>query len=424
MTDATRMVCVSDLHLGSNPRLDDFLRDGEFARLVELPELQALEGGAIDLVLLGDTFDVWQSVADAECGTDPAQVPLQYDAGAEEGRIAAALAKHAAFADALRAFARRERTRIVMVTGNHDHSLVNAGVQASVREALRLDAGRLAFADAYENAAVGVYAEHGNQYDDNNAYDRFESFDWRQDAPGYYFVRLFFNRIEVRDPRLENSPEGWRGVWHWLKRVGDLPLLAYAIRCFWQYRRDPRVGRHVTFKAGAGPSPERLVRQPEAPELLVGAGDPRSAPGHFFSVDPETEGFLREAYRDSPEVKAAVDEVLADRARGGEVPPTGPVPGGRSETFAFGPPEDVGWAERLYAKAPALRSAPLDRKVHRSVLFGHTHRARVAAIGGGRNTYLNTGSWTEEKGPVPVVIAEPGKAARLLKFDGRRFTEG
>ena len=52
------------------------------------------------------------------------------------------------------------------------------------------------FGNFYENPELALYADHGNQYDKNNAYKDFGRFDWKEDCRGYYFVKLFFNRIE------------------------------------------------------------------------------------------------------------------------------------------------------------------------------------------------------------------------------------
>jgi hypothetical protein len=67
-----RTVLLSDLHLGGNPALDDFTHDAEFAALLALPELQPEAGTEVTLVLLGDTFDLWQAVSPQECAADEA----------------------------------------------------------------------------------------------------------------------------------------------------------------------------------------------------------------------------------------------------------------------------------------------------------------------------------------------------------------
>src|SRR5512139_3312042 len=67
MSTQGRTVIVSDLHLGSNPTLDDFTRDDEFASFLTLPELTPSATERVDLVLLGDSFDLWQSVSEEEC---------------------------------------------------------------------------------------------------------------------------------------------------------------------------------------------------------------------------------------------------------------------------------------------------------------------------------------------------------------------
>lgn len=81
-----RAVLLSDLHLTSNPALDDFRRDEDLAALVDLPLLQPGDD-PVDLVLLGDTFGLWQSISETGCKSrDGSDVPLDYDGVSEAKR--------------------------------------------------------------------------------------------------------------------------------------------------------------------------------------------------------------------------------------------------------------------------------------------------------------------------------------------------
>ncbi|MBI5068277.1 MAG: hypothetical protein HZB56_08545 [Deltaproteobacteria bacterium] len=461
MAGRQRAVLLSDLHLCSNPRIDDFLWDAELAALLEAPELAPRGQDQVDLVLLGDVFDLWQSVPEAECrARRSADIELAFGAGSEIGRIGAVLARHGPALAALGAFARRPGCRLVVVPGNHDHVLVDPAVQAAVAARLGLSPGApsLSFAPSYESPPLSLYADHGCQYDANNAYGDFGSIRLRDEAAGYFFVKLFFNRVEYRDPRIENSPGGWGAVWHWLRRVLDLSLLASAIRWFWQYWNDGRVARRLALLPGAGPARAgaAALAMPLSPALLLGGRRGRSA-DRFFAVDPGMEEFYRAAYQESAEVRRAVNEILEAQARaprGGKPrarparpgprrraagrPSSAPrpeVPAPRDRARALcppvaaapagplGPPEDVVWAERLYTRGPWFRG-PLDVAHTRFAVFGHTHGERTQPLGNGA-TYLNTGSWTGSDSRLPAVVAEQGAGgepvATLVHFQGGKL---
>ena len=454
MSGLKRAVFVSDLHLGSNPTLDDFTRDREFEALLELTELKAEGGDQVALVLLGDSFDFWQSVSENECRQEQSsRIELEYLADSEAQRLAGVRAKHPRWFEALGRFGKRPGCRLVFITGNHDHSLIDPAVQAQLTQYLGLDGSAvLSFANFFEDRTLGLYADHGNQYDHDNTYDDFAGFDWRKDCGGYYFVKLFFNRIEYRDPRVDNSPSGWGEVWHWLRRVMNFRLLAAAIRYYWQYSTDNRVPRRITPFAARGlaepAAKPGLLSPAAAPNLLITGPVARSSVS-FFSTDPEGEEFFREAYEASPDVRRAVNEILeaqeegkaargtrrgatrgarparkASARRRAEVPkPKGSLRGLTTERGIAGPPEDVGWAKNLFSDKPYFRDR-LDISDFRFIIFGHTHGALDRRLSNGA-TYLNTGTWTARVAGLPVVVAEcaPGGAptAKLLRFESGRL---
>ncbi len=462
-----RVAFASDLHLGSNPRLDDFTRDIEFAAFLDLPEFKPSGDDQAEVVLLGDTFDLWQAVREDECHQEESKrIKLAYDPTSEAARLDEVRAKHALCFEALGRFAQRPGCRLVVVPGNHDHTLIDPALQTRLAEHLRLsDSARLSFVNHYEDRSLRIYADHGNQYDRNNSYDDFARVDWKQDCRGYYFVKLFLNRIEYRDPRIDNSPTGWGAVWHWLRRTLDFGLLASAIRYFWQYSTDRRVPKRVTpFAerriAGAVPTDD-LLEQPAAPGVLIAGGAARSAE-RFFSEDPVMEEFLREAYDASREVRLAVNEILEaqegrERARGTrrgtgrrrvphrkrterpgagkprasarrrpEVPkPTSALRSLSAKRGIEAPPEDIAWAENLFVEKPYFRDR-LTPSAFQYVIFGHTHGALEHQLSTG-GTYLNTGTWAAEGPGLPVVVAEcpPGgvPAAKLLQFRNGRLEQ-
>jgi UDP-2,3-diacylglucosamine pyrophosphatase LpxH len=118
-TTRTR-IFISDLHLGVGRSADgvwspfeDFRWNAEFKAF--LTSLQSDEG--VDLVLVGDSFELWQSLEKDCRSTNP-------DLGCTEGealhRIERVLQQHQDTIAALGAFARSGSNHVFLVPGNHD----------------------------------------------------------------------------------------------------------------------------------------------------------------------------------------------------------------------------------------------------------------------------------------------------------------
>jgi UDP-2,3-diacylglucosamine pyrophosphatase LpxH len=428
---------VSDLHLGATQTLEDFHADETFAAF-------ATAIGAIDpgcrLVLLGDTFDLWQAFGDADAGARRRE-DCRYDAAAEAGKLRLVLDRHPGWTAALRGLA--ATGEVTVVPGNHDHSLVSPAVQQALRDAV---GATVRVSSGYYDAGARLYAEHSNQFDVNNSYERFPELDWESDARGYYFVRLFWNQLELADPDLDNAPRGWPVVLHYLARIGNLKLLGKAIRCFGRYWFDSGLedDERIVLPGGAARG-ARAARGPVerhgVPDLLFSEADGEDV----FSTDPETEDLLRRAYRLSPDVRQAVDEVLARkpsaraaRRAGRRVPPPDSIPRGPRRTArgdvapstlaavpGVGAPEvdqaeDVAWAQRaLGGELHFPECVTGDPAALAHVVFGHTHGERYLELEEGR-FYLNTGTWCGRpgRGLYPVVACSGDRA--WLTFFGTR----
>jgi hypothetical protein len=248
---------------------------------------------------------------------------------------------------------------------------------------------------------MGLYAEHGNQYDrKNNAYSDFPHFRTKEECPGYYFVRLFWNRLEHLDPQLDNlyPDRGWE-VFLWILRSRHFSLLGPALRYFHQYRSDVRVPKLIDIPGvpffAAAPGPKVL---PGMPERLLD----RAAPGPpYFSSDAATENEYLRLYRDDLEARKEIMPLLQDKF--GTVPdlPTSShaAPFAYAPTYFLGKDPHLEAVEGMFTNAPisglpCFRSAPLQPGTYHYVVLGHTHenkRERIATVG--EATYFNTGSW-------------------------------
>jgi hypothetical protein len=178
---------------------------------------------------------------------------------------------------------------------------------------------------------------------------------------GYYFVRLFINRLENIDPDFDESPGGWRTIWHYPTKAARPTLLAAAIKFWVQYRRDQRVSQLV------GLGPDVAV---DGPDLLVG-GSPQN--GRCFSNIPAVEEAFRLEYHQHEEVRRVVDNL---RTVSDAIPePTMTRPEvetamalaghGTDEIAALGDANEAKYAEETMDRFPSDK--------YRYVLMGHTH---------------------------------------------------
>jgi len=186
------MVFISDLHIGpgrdkSEPdgwnRYEDFRWDNEFKSFLEKQVASArtmdIDGvSRIDLVLVGDTFELWQSFDGKGCRPNVA------DAGCTEeearGRLARSVSRHAVALNAIGWFAEQGDNRVTLVPGNHDAALLFEGVRGDAVDAITRDGNsrlrsqrvRVAIEGYWRSADGRVYAEHGHQIDDDpNRFD-------------------------------------------------------------------------------------------------------------------------------------------------------------------------------------------------------------------------------------------------------------
>ena len=153
---------VADLHMGYGrdaagawQAAEDFRRADELEGFLEA--LDAEGGGATDLILNGDTFDL----AAAGCvHDDPALGCTEPEALDVLERV---LAAHSREIEALAAFARAGSNRVVLVPGDHDAALLFPAVRARVEEVLGPDRVAVPANGAWVSSDGQVYVEHGQQ---------------------------------------------------------------------------------------------------------------------------------------------------------------------------------------------------------------------------------------------------------------------
>ena len=262
--DSPRLVAViADLHLGRGRDAtgawrveEDFRWGGELALFLEA--LDAEGGGATDLILNGDTFEL-DRLPDAECAADdPALGCTEPQALA---RLESVLAAHADTVDALAGFAGSGSNRIFLVPGEHDAALLFPAVARRVERALGAPENRVSIAAAgsWRSEDGQVHVEHGHQI--GWRADRFETWPapFVERAVQRHLARpararavdAFFDEHEARYPVIDNFADEGAGLTHGLAAMGttDLgdaapALLRYVLfRMPWQqFRLDLDAG--------------------------------------------------------------------------------------------------------------------------------------------------------------------------------------
>jgi len=121
-------IFISDLHLGDGSRTDDFNRDKELLKFLEFTEKEAVE-----LIVVGDLFELWQASMD---------------------RI---LFRHNEVVSKLLFL--RSKIKVSYIVGNHDYIPFVKFIGSEVGISLE-----------YHDKNQGIIAEHGHRYDVFNRY--------------------------------------------------------------------------------------------------------------------------------------------------------------------------------------------------------------------------------------------------------------
>jgi UDP-2,3-diacylglucosamine pyrophosphatase LpxH len=205
-----------------------------------LQEANRQGGGATDLILNGDTFELWQSL-EQDC------IYSDKDLGCTEvdalHRLRRVLGAHTAELKALRAFATSGNNRVVIVPGNHDVALLFGRVAAEVLEAISAPADRVRVASEgfWLSADKLVYAEHGHQIGrDVNRFDNWPSPFLERNGQkhlqrpwGEQFVQQYYNDYEEKYPIIDNISEESLGVRYGLAAEG----VSSGVRGFGRFLR-------------------------------------------------------------------------------------------------------------------------------------------------------------------------------------------
>jgi len=243
---ARRVVLISDPHFGVGrdatgawDPYEDFRWEVEWDAF--LRHLAAPGRPATDLILNGDTFELWQSL-ERDCRYADRNLGCTEDEAFH--RLQRVLRAHAGELAALGRFAAGGDNRLVIVPGNHDGAILFPRLAKAVVDAIAAPAGRVRVAtEGFWVSPDGrVYAEHGHMIGEEvNAFrvhgrkawpDPFVDVGGRRHIVrpwGEQFVQEYYNRWERRYPIIDNIADETTGIRYGLAAEGPVAAAA-AVR--------------------------------------------------------------------------------------------------------------------------------------------------------------------------------------------------
>lgn len=359
---ATDVVLVSDLHVADGSDRDGFRRDASFSRFIDgLRRRTGADGQTRRLVFLGDFLDFGRVTPIAR-GASVSRLPLD--------KLDRMVAAHPAVFAALRRLL-ADGIAVDVVAGNHDVELARPDVQAGLTAFLAGAGGSALCFHRWQLYLPGLlYAEHGHQYHDVNAFSTVvEPWSAGPDGPAEVTIGAVLDRHGHAGPP----------------------------------------GRHAALATGVVGAAARLVDPRRARRRT--AYRRRVLPAHARTegLSPSTAIRLDEL---SAQYVRAMPRRLADKALASFI--------GRGRSPAL---HDMERAASAIHGILAAEGAAVPFYV-----FGHTHRpGRWLILGGGPPAFcLNTGTWSSRGGRadgrptfVKVSATGAGPIASVEAWDDR-----
>jgi UDP-2,3-diacylglucosamine pyrophosphatase LpxH len=209
-------VLISDLHFGPGHTADgkwDPIDDFRWPRALSgfLDFISKWGHDNVDLIILGDFFELWQHPAIPCAAQDPDLGCTTTEMKKVVGRI---VEQHHGELVSLWSFAEKGTNRLIVVPGNHDAALLSDVIWGQVSQSVGHPNARVTRSvDGYWTSDDGfILGEHGHQIGiDVSGYGRLwpAGFRGAESAPyprpwGQLFVESFFDTAEVTFPIIDN----------------------------------------------------------------------------------------------------------------------------------------------------------------------------------------------------------------------------
>lgn len=398
---------ISDLHIGVKNETDRFDGEKELKKfLTQISDKHKTD--SVEVVLLGDSIDIWQVVSIPE--SKESEIPVLFPVHDEQEiansvktvneDITKIFKVNSTIPTTIQEFlSSGPGKKIIYVIGNHDHPAVNKEVQEHIKKGLLGEKYNdlkdcIEFRTNYDNPELAVYGEHGNQYDKYNYYKDFSNFN--NESSGYYVNVLFWEPINRLNPNPRESRTAIEMLIRGLFKFKDmLNVKKYHDK----YKNDDRLPDDVKVIPKAVIILEDFVRN------LLNREDLKSDRKKLFDIaDDNSNPFSRKGIIKTLPTKFKVPErghILEDVSK--EVnkyekgmfmrilPYIGKYLNGtdfKTEVSKFFEKD----------KHPLLKKETLDKDKYKFVLMGHTHIVKEEQIDEKTGIkYYNTGSWTKER---------------------------
>lgn len=453
------LIVVSDLHLsagyneetGRYSRNEDFFFDEEFKSFLEY--LQEANPGNNHLIIAGDLFDflqidgcLAQELSKKKTPFEITKRELKFGLGTEEEKtvwkLGVIVNGHKVFFQALATFL-SQGNFLSIITGNHDIELFWKKVQDALvghivsnlksgQGILQQMKNRISFYPwFYYDKDFKTYIEHGNQYDPLNSFQYllhpvFGPNPKRLWLPfGSFFVRYFFNTLEISNPFADNIKPPTRYMnWAWkedkvqfIKNICN--YLPTMFQVFWKSGKLSKTERRQLAEKNDN----------ELKKLGQGLGLSLDAVKNIYSLRaaPFTRNKLRTIFTFAgtffPIITLIVFIVLLTL----------------SQYFHFSfrtslsslvlltvPIAKWAWS-KFFKKEPFEKILPQIKgyvKDLQVIVFGHTHDPDIRRVDE-ECRYFNTGTWTTVFSDEERIIREAKQFAfvRIRKIDGKPQAE-
>lgn len=442
-------VFVSDLHMGvgrdpKDPQrwhpTEDFRWHAEFASFLDA--VNRAEHGRVDLVLVGDVLELWQTPAgEASCQNGSNAGCSEAEAKQRVGRV---LEQHAAVFEALGKFVSRDtENRITIVPGNHDVAFAFESVRKMVLDAIGAPAERASVAiDGYWLSADGhVLAEHGQQVGrDPNAFHGWPHAPFVEKGGtrylhqtwGEHFVQRLFNQYEIDYPVIDNLASESLGAKYAMKHLGYNASVQEAGKFarFLVFQQSWLQAKQFVGEQGSQTHDWDFTKIDQSTNskrwefiaASLGADDPLA--GQLRAMSDELPPI---EVLDKEQLRAACDRRLALREQLGTAAAE-PCPqkgmagsvGERVSTMIFSGTQAKAYRERL----TDLKEQVGARSAFTTYVYGHTHHEHRACTpfakdDGWKPIVINDGAWqrtaSEEVFCTLIEGKEPSEALKDLQ---------
>lgn len=237
-SDGRLRVFISDLHfgVGRDPatmkwhKEEDFRWGEEFALF--LKEINRKGNGLTDLILNGDTFELWQSL-NKDCKYEDKDLGCTEEEALT--RIMHVVSEHAPELRAIGQFADAGQNQVILIPGNHDAALLFPRVKDTVLQAISAQPGRVVVASEgnWRSPDGLLHAEHGHQIGKEvnkwgmwpRPFTTKNGTTYLQRPWGEQFVQEYYNQFEHTYSIIDNISVEGEGVRYGMSAEGKVKLL-------------------------------------------------------------------------------------------------------------------------------------------------------------------------------------------------------